>query len=164
MTISGRTWPAGIVLKKDTAPSVDLEPEYIAVSGGKAYVTLQEANAIAVLDIASKTFTGIYSAGLEDYSTTPVDIDKKDEAYTPKTYESLLGIRMPDGIAAFEQDGRTYLLTANEGDSREWGDYLNEDEVNFGKAARPLPPAPSPRRTPASPARWCSSWPRTTTA
>ncbi len=121
----------GIVLKKDTAPSVDLEPEYIAVSGGKAYVTLQENNAIAVLDIASKTFTGIYSAGFENYSTTPVDIDKKDGAYNPKTYESLLGIRMPDGIAAFEQGGKTWLLTANEGGSREWGDYLNEDERNF---------------------------------
>ena len=43
----------GIVLKKGSAPSVDLEPEYIAVSGGKAYVTLQENNAIAVLDIES---------------------------------------------------------------------------------------------------------------
>ena len=130
---------AGIVLTKDTAPSVDLEPEYIAVSGGKAYVTLQENNAIAVLDIASKTVTGIYSAGFEDYSTTSVDIDKKDETYDPKTYESLMGIRMPDGIAAFEQDGKTYLLTANEGDSREWGNYLNEDEVNFGKEGKTSP-------------------------
>ena len=44
---------AGIVLKKGVDPSTDLEPEYIAVSGGKAYVTLQENNAIAVLDLAS---------------------------------------------------------------------------------------------------------------
>ena len=128
---------AGIVLKKDAAPSVDLEPEYIAVADGKAYVTLQEANAIAVLDLASQTFTGIYSCGFEDYSQVPVDIDKKDEAYAPKTYDSLRGIRMPDGIAAFTQDGTTYLVTANEGDSREWGDedlgtaYLNEDERDF---------------------------------
>ena len=85
------------------------------------------------MDLASKTFTGVYSAGFEDHSKTPVDIDKKDDAYNPKTYESLMGIRMPDGIAAFEQNGRTWLLTANEGDSREWGDYLNEKEVNFGK-------------------------------
>ena len=127
----------GIVLQKGVNPSADFEPEYIAVSGGKAYVTLQEANAIAVLDIASKTFTGVYSAGFEDYSVTPVDIDKKDDAYAPKTYESLMGIRMPDGIAAFEANGKTYLVTANEGDAREWGDkdedtdYLNEDERNF---------------------------------
>lgn len=129
----------GIVLKKGSAPSVDLEPEYIAVSGGKAYVTLQENNAIAVLDIDSQTFDGVYSAGFEDHSTTAIDLDKKDDAYDPQTYESLLGIRMPDGIAAFTVEGTTYLVTANEGDAREWGDedqgtfYLSEDERDFGE-------------------------------
>ena len=130
---------AGIVLKKGSTPSVDLEPEYIAVSGGKAYVTLQENNAIAVLDIDSQTFEGVYSAGFEDHSTTAIDLDKKDDAYDPQTYESLLGIRMPDGIAAFTVEGATYLVTANEGDAREWGDedldtfYLSEDERDFGE-------------------------------
>ena len=127
-----------VVLKKDTAPSVDLEPEYIAVAEGKAYVTLQENNAIAVLDVASKTFAGVYPIGFEDYSKTPIDLDKKDDAYAPKTYEGLMGIRMPDAIAAYTVGGETYLVTANEGDAREWGDedagtfYLNEDEVDFG--------------------------------
>ena len=130
---------AGIVLKKGSTPSVDLEPEYIAVSGGKAYVTLQENNAIAVLDIESQAFEGVYSAGFEDHSTTAIDLDKKDDAYDPQTYESLLGIRMPDGIAAFTVEGTTYLVTANEGDAREWGDedqgtfYLSEDERDFGE-------------------------------
>ena len=130
---------AGIVLKKGSTPSVDLEPEYIAVSGGKAYVTLQENNAIAVLDIDSQTFDGVYSAGFEDHSTTAIDLDKKDDAYDPQTYESLLGIRMPDGIAVFTVEGATYLVTANEGDAREWGDedlgtfYLSEDERDFGE-------------------------------
>ena len=129
----------GIVLKKGSAPSVDLEPEYIAVSGGKAYVTLQENNAIAVLDIESQAFEGVYSAGFEDHSTTAIDLDKKDDAYDPQTYESLLGICMPDGIAAFTVEGTTYLVTANEGDAREWGDedqgtfYLSEDERDFGE-------------------------------
>ena len=129
----------GIVLKKGSAPSVDLEPEYIAVSGGKAYVTLQENNAIAVLDIESQAFEGVYSAGFEDHSTTAIDLDKKDDAYDPQTYESLLGIRMPDGIAAFTVEGTTYLVTANEGDAREWGDedqgtfYISEDERDFSE-------------------------------
>ena len=129
---------SGVVLKKGVNPSTDLEPEYIAVSGGKAYITLQENNAIAVLDLASRTFDGIYSAGFEDYGVTPVDIDKKDDAYAPKTYGGLMGIRMPDAIAAFQAEGKTYLVTANEGDAREWGDedlgtfYLNEDERDFG--------------------------------
>ena len=81
----------------------------------------------------------MYSAGFEDHSTTAIDLDKKDDAYDPQTYESLLGIRMPDGIAAFTVEGATYLVTANEGDAREWGDedhgtfYLSEDERDFGE-------------------------------
>ena len=122
---------AGIVLKKDTAPSEDLEPEYIAAGNETAYVTLQEANAIAVIDLNSLQVSGIYSAGYEDYSVIPVDINKKDEVYNPKTYGSLRGIRMPDSIALYSADGTDYLVTANEGDSREWGDYLNEVERNF---------------------------------
>lgn len=123
----------GIILKKDTAPSVDLEPEYIAVSDKNAYISLQEANAIAVLDLNTNKIKDIYSAGYEDYSKVAIDIDKKDEKYDAKTYESLRGIRMLDGISVYTVDGVDYLLTANEGDSREWGNYLNEDERNFGK-------------------------------
>lgn len=41
----------GIVIKKGTNPSEDFEPEYIAVSNTKAYITLQENNAIAILDL-----------------------------------------------------------------------------------------------------------------
>lgn len=130
---------AGIVLKKETAPSVDLEPEYIACTNTTAYVSLQEANAIAVLDLKEEQFTGVYSVGFEDYSQIAIDIDKKDGTYDPKTYDGLRGIRMPDGISLITIGGVDYLLTANEGDSREWGVentesyYLNEDERNFGK-------------------------------
>ena len=161
---------SGVVLKKGVNPSTDLEPEYIAVSGGKAYITLQENNAIAVLDLTSRTFDGIYSAGFEDYGVTPVDIDKKDDAYAPKTYGSLMGIRMPDAIAAFQAEGKTYLVTANEGDAREWGDedlgtfYLSEDERDFGDEGVTSPTGPSQRRTPASPARWSFSRAGTLTA
>lgn len=45
---------------------------------------------------------------------------------------------MPDAISLYEADGKTYLLTANEGDAREWGDYLNEAEVNFRKGRGPV--------------------------
>ncbi|MEG0276730.1 MAG: choice-of-anchor I family protein [Coprobacillus sp.] len=123
----------GIVIKKDALPSTDFEPEYIAVSDTKAYITLQEANAIAMLDLESLTIEDIYSVGFEDYSKVAIDIDKKDEKYNPKTYSSLKGIRMPDAISVYTVNGVDYLMTANEGDSREWSDYLNEVEVNFGK-------------------------------
>lgn len=120
----------GIVLKKNTAPSVDLEPEYITVCGQKAYVALQEANAVAVLDLKSRTFEDIWSIGFEDHSRVAVDLNKEDKSYQPSTYENLKGIRMADGIAACRIGGQTYLLTANEGDSRAWPvgteEYSNE--------------------------------------
>lgn len=127
----GELVSAGIVLKKETAPSVDLEPEYIAVSGNKAYVALQEANAAAVLYIDSLQFEDIFSLGFEDYGRVAVDLNKSDGKYDPKTYENIRGIRMPDGISAAVINGETYLLTANEGDSRAWpvGSETDTNEI-----------------------------------
>ena len=119
---------AGVLIQKDTRPSADFEPEYIAVSGGTAYVALQEANAIAVLDIAGKTFTGVYPLGLQDYSVTKADLEKNNKIAL-KTYDNVYGIKMPDGISVAEIGGKTYLLTANEGDSRaDWAGMDNEAE------------------------------------
>lgn len=123
----------GIVIKKGTKPSEDFEPEYIAVSDTKAYITLQENNAIAIIDLKTQKIESVMSVGYEDYSKVSVDIDKKDEKYAPQTYNSLRGIRMPDALSVYTVDGVDYIVTANEGDSRKWGDYTNEKEVNFRK-------------------------------
>ena len=66
-----------VLLKKDTNPSVDLEPEYIAVTpdGKTAYVSLQEANAIATVDIEAGSVTAINGLGFKDYSTGDNRID-----------------------------------------------------------------------------------------
>ena len=125
----------GIVLKKDTAPSADLEPEYIACDNGTAYITCQEANAIAVLDIARGEFTGIYSVGFEDYSEVPIDLGSGDSAYAPGTYENLKGIRMPDAVSLYQVNGTTCLITANEGDSRAWP-VDTETDVNEIKSKK----------------------------
>ena len=125
----------GIVLKRDTAPSVDLEPEYIACDNHTAYITCQEANAIAVLDIARGEFTGVYSVGFEDYSKVPIDLGNGDSAYAPGTYEDLKGIRMPDAVSLYRVNGTTYLITANEGDSRTWPVGL-ETDVNEAKGKK----------------------------
>ena len=109
----------------------DLEPEYIAVSGGTAYVALQEANAVALLDIASAQFTKVLPLGFKDYSQAEnaVDLNDEDGTYAPKTYNNTYGVYMPDGIAVYEAEGKTYILTANEGDAREWGDGDFCDEI-----------------------------------
>ena len=51
----------------------DFEPEYVAVSDDSrtAYVTLQENNAIAVVDISRATVTKLLPLGYKDYSTPP---------------------------------------------------------------------------------------------
>lgn len=134
---------AGVLIQKDANPSTDFEPEYIAVSGSKAYVSLQEANSIAVLDIPSAQFKGVYPLGFQDYGTTKIDLQKND-AIELENYPNVYGIKMPDGISTAVIGGKTYLLTANEGDSRsDWAGLDNEYEdktsptgnVTLGKKA-----------------------------
>ena len=118
----------GVLIQKGKNPSVDFEPEYIAVSGNTAYISLQEANSIAVLNITDEKFTGIYSLGLQDYGKTKADIQKNDKIDI-KNYENVFGIKMPDGITVADIKGKTFLLTANEGDSRaDWQGMDNEYE------------------------------------
>ena len=119
---------SGVLIQKDTQPSTDFEPEYIAVSGKTAYVSLQEANAVAVLDIDSGVFSGVYPLGYQDYGTTKVDLQKNDSIEL-ENYNNVYGIKMPDGISVTSINGKTYLLTANEGDSRaDWAGLDNEYE------------------------------------
>lgn len=120
----------GVIIKKNTNPSVDFEPEYIAVdsSGKYAYVSLQEANAIATLDLETNTFITVKSLGFKDHNKTENSLDmKKDNKINIKT-ENIYGIYMPDSIEVYEVNGKKYLLTANEGDSRDWPGYKNELE------------------------------------
>lgn len=109
-------------------PSRDFEPEYISSAGGKAYATLQENNAIAVIDIESATVEKVLPAHIADHSQVPLDPSNKDDAAELRTIP-VHGLSMPDSIGAFEVDGQTFFATANEGDAREWGDYTDEVEL-----------------------------------
>ena len=114
----------------------DLEPEYIAVSADstKAFVTLQENNAIAVIDIPGARLDAIFPLGLKDWKANgwKMDPSNKDGGVNLQIWP-VLGCYMPDSIAAYTAgDGQVYLITANEGDSREYGDYA--DEIRIAKA------------------------------
>lgn len=118
----------GVLVQKGKNPSEDFEPEYIAVSGGKAYVSLQEANSVAVLSIADEKFEAVYPLGFQNFGETKIDL-QKNGVIEEKNYTDVYGIKMPDGISVAETDGKTYLLTANEGDSRaDWQGMDNEYE------------------------------------
>ncbi len=107
----------------------DLEPESIAVSADSttAWVTLQENNAIATLDIASGVFTQVVGLGFKNHNLpgNGLDASDRDNAINIATYPNLFGMYQPDEIVSYRVGGRNYLVTANEGDSRQ---YLFEDE------------------------------------
>jgi hypothetical protein len=109
---------------------MDFEPEYITVNaaGTKAYVSLQEANAMGVLDLNTNTFSSIIGLGAKDFSLADNYIDPNDRDYISGTSgptktvlraSSVVGLYQPDGMAAYEANGQTFIVMANEGDTRE---------------------------------------------
>ncbi len=110
----------------------DLEPEYITISGDSktAWVTLQENNAIARIDIAQQKVTDIYPLGYKDHGVmgNELDVSDRDSEIDIKTWAGLVGMYQPDSIANYQVNGQTYLVTANEGDSREW---LKDEDAYF---------------------------------
>ena len=124
--------------------SRNLEPEYVAVDpgGATAYVALQEANAVAAVDLATATVSEIWPLGSKDHSLQGLGLDPSDRDGAGGTAAidiapaPVKGLYMPDGINAYQADGSTYLVTANEGDAREWGTYVEPARVkDLGKGA-----------------------------
>jgi DNA-binding beta-propeller fold protein YncE len=104
----------------------DMEPEYLAVSedGKTAWVTLQENNAIAKIDIGAKQATAIYPLGFKNYNTTANAIDPSDKDGSISLNRwNVRGMYQPDAIALFEKGGFPFLFTANEGDVREYDGF-----------------------------------------
>jgi hypothetical protein len=125
----------------------DIEPEYITVSDDNttAYVTLQENNAIAEIDIVTGIVKKIMPLGFKDYSleANAIDASDKDSKVAFTTYNKVFGMYMPDAIAYYNYNGKPYLFTANEGDSREYTAFIEMkragtvtfDPTNFPTAA-----------------------------
>lgn len=104
--------------------ATDIEPEYITVSQDSrtAWVSLQEANAIAQIDIRSATFYWMMPLGFKNYLGHKIDASDRDNMITFSPYP-IFGMYEPDAIANMEYGGKTYLFTANEGDSREYAGF-----------------------------------------
>jgi hypothetical protein len=132
LNFAGVTLPAGIRISGPTGTTAaqDIEPEYVSILDGKAYVTLQENNGVAVVDLRRRRIVEVQALGSVDFSKQAVDLSDRDgaagaAAFLPKLGQKFLGLRMPDGISAFKVKSRTYYITANEGDAREYGDYVD---------------------------------------
>ena len=88
-----------------------LEPEYIAITpdAKKAYVTLQEDDAVAVVDLINEQVISYFGLGETQHKT-----DARYEGWV-KFDQSMTGLREPDGITTVA-NGR-YFVTADEGDT-----------------------------------------------
>jgi DNA-binding beta-propeller fold protein YncE len=126
----------------------DLEPEYITVSpdSKKAWVSLQENNAIAVLDLMNNVFTDIIPLGFKDHSLPGNGFDASDRDNTINIANwPVLGMYQPDGITSYTVNGKTYIVTANEGDARDYTGF--SEELRVGNSAYQLDPTAFPNAT-----------------
>jgi hypothetical protein len=108
----------------------DLEPEYIAVSpdSRRAWVVMQENNAIAEIDLINNVPLRLAGLGFKDHSLpgNGLDASDRDNAINIRNWP-VLGMYQPDGMAAYTAaNGGTYLVMANEGDAREYTGFAEE--------------------------------------
>ena len=96
----------------------DLEPEYITATNDVAYVSLQENNGLAILDLEELT-VDVVGLGTKSWAGLNIDI-QEDGAVSFGQYTGLYGVYQPDTIANFTWKDATFIVTANEGDAREY--------------------------------------------
>lgn len=117
---------------KKSSFAQDIEPEYIAVASDskKAWVTLQENNGVAEIDVVAGKINKIMPLGTKDISKTEnaFDVSDKDGKKALATWP-VKAYYLPDAIAYFESNSTPYLALANEGDTRDWAGYKEEIRV-----------------------------------
>jgi hypothetical protein len=138
------TYTGARVFGPNATVAQDLEPEFITISNDSnyAWVTLQENNAIATIDLTTKTIIAVNGLGFKSYNTGGLDSSDKDNAINITT-KNVYGMYQPDGITQMTIGETTYLITANEGDAREYACLmggtdaatLEAEDVRFGKNA-----------------------------
>jgi DNA-binding beta-propeller fold protein YncE len=110
----------------------DLEPEYIAISHDSktAWVSLQENNAIAIVDLKQKVVTRLVGLGFKNHGEIGMGLDGgRDDGTIAIRRWPLRGMYQPDALATFKHQSDTYLVSANEGDVREYAG-LNAPKPN----------------------------------
>jgi hypothetical protein len=110
----------------------DLEPEFIELSGDQAtaYVSLQENNAIAAVDVVSGKLLWVKGLGFKDLGKPENKLDLLNDNTIRLENVPFKGVYMPDGISQYTVNGKTYLFTANEGDATEWDSKENATKIS----------------------------------
>ncbi|TXL90677.1 choice-of-anchor I family protein [Streptomyces sp. IB2014 016-6] len=120
-----------LVYGPNASVSQDIEPEYVAVSedGRTAWVTLQENNALALVDLRRAEVEKIVPLGEKDHSRPGNGLDASDKDGVNIRTWPVKGLYKPDGIHAFTARGGEYTVSANEGDARDWDCFAEEVRV-----------------------------------
>jgi len=127
----------------DPLPSTDFEPEFVSVTddGETAFVSLQENNAIATIDVPNAELLDISGLGFKDFSLPANALDTSDVDGVDFGNWPIYGMYQPDSIGAFTIDGQRYVATANEGDSRDFEEgvvsELELDPAAFDLSSNP---------------------------
>lgn len=113
--------------------SQDLEPEYIAVSddGSMAWVTLQENNALAIIDLNAMEIVDLAALGYKNHIApgNAMDASNEDGGIFIRR-QPTAGMYQPDSIDYYEVNGQSFVVTANEGDARDYDGYSEEVRVD----------------------------------
>ncbi|RKN83558.1 choice-of-anchor I family protein [Ulvibacterium marinum] len=112
--------------------AMDVEPEYVAISEDSktAWVTLQENNGVAVVNLETKQIEAILPLGFKDYSLPGNEIDPSNEDGKKELRSvPVFGIFQPDAIAHYNVSGADYIITANEGDARDYDGFSEEERI-----------------------------------
>lgn len=113
--------------------SQDIEPEYVTVTDDNRYawVSLQENNALAKVDLKNHNIDGIYPLGLKDFGQVGngIDASDKDKGVNIHEWQGVYGLYQPDTIHSYTINGKHYTVTANEGDSRDWWFQVNDKQA-----------------------------------
>ena len=143
---SNRAYPGVRIFGPNANAAEDFEPEYIAPDpdGDRAYVTLQENNAIAIVDIDDAKVQAVRALGFKNWGKSALDVSDQDgvgqDRIVPQP--NVLGMYQPDAIAAYELGGKTHLVSANEGDARDYDGFSEEERAGslaLDSAAFPAP-------------------------
>lgn len=113
---------SGTDLRPKSIAGMDYEPEYIAVSrdGTKAFVSLQEANGLGVINLVTNQAEQVIGLGTKDFSAPGNYIDPSDrDGRIELRPVAARGLYQPDSIATYEANGKIIIALANEGDTRE---------------------------------------------
>lgn len=115
--------------------SKDLEPEYITISNDdtRAYVTLQENNAYAEINLTNNSIVALRSFGSKNHSLLNNGFDASNQTKGINISNlPIKGLYLPDAIATYTVGGTPYIVTANEGDARAYTGYSEEARISAG--------------------------------